>query len=59
IWLIQDGKEAGQTVPHVHLHIIPKRFSEWDSVEDRAPRTLGDMKAEAEHLKSLLNCHTT
>ncbi|OBZ82226.1 Bis(5'-adenosyl)-triphosphatase, partial [Choanephora cucurbitarum] len=32
IWLIQDGKEAGQTVPHVHLHIIPKRFSEWDSV---------------------------
>ena len=21
---IQDGKEAGQTVPHVHCHIIPR-----------------------------------
>ncbi|KAI8339318.1 HIT-like domain-containing protein [Blakeslea trispora] len=58
IWLIQDGKEAGQTVPHVHLHIIPKRFSEWDTVENRPSRTLDDMKAEAEQLKSLLNCHT-
>ncbi|RCH95615.1 hypothetical protein CU098_008567 [Rhizopus stolonifer] len=58
IWLIQDGKEAGQTVPHVHLHIIPKRFSEWSQhgIEDvnRVPRTLHDMKLEAKHLESML-----
>jgi bis(5'-adenosyl)-triphosphatase len=23
-WSIQDGQAAGQTVPHVHLHIIPR-----------------------------------
>jgi diadenosine tetraphosphate (Ap4A) HIT family hydrolase len=71
IWLIQDGKEAGQTVspnyavkytlvtrkkvPHVHLHIIPKRFSEWyqNGIEDkdRVPRTIEAMKIEAERLK--------
>ncbi|KAI7904907.1 fragile histidine triad protein [Cokeromyces recurvatus] len=56
IWLIQDGKEAGQTVPHVHLHIIPKRFSEWyqsGGVEDqdRIPRSIDEMKKEASRLK--------
>lgn len=24
-WSIQDGSAAGQTVPHVHLHILPRR----------------------------------
>ena len=24
-WTIQDGASAGQTVPHVHLHIIPRK----------------------------------
>jgi bis(5'-adenosyl)-triphosphatase len=23
-WAIQDAQEAGQTVPHLHLHIIPR-----------------------------------
>jgi diadenosine tetraphosphate (Ap4A) HIT family hydrolase len=26
----QDGPIAGQTVPHVHLHILPRRFpTDW------------------------------
>jgi bis(5'-adenosyl)-triphosphatase len=24
-WSIQDGEEAGQTVPHLHLHLIPRK----------------------------------
>jgi bis(5'-adenosyl)-triphosphatase len=27
-WTIQDGVSAGQTVPHVHLHIIPRKLSD-------------------------------
>jgi bis(5'-adenosyl)-triphosphatase len=25
-WTIQDGVSAGQTVPHLHLHIIPRKL---------------------------------
>jgi bis(5'-adenosyl)-triphosphatase len=34
---VQDGKESGQTVPHVHCHIIPrtKGNSEGDGIYDR------------------------
>ncbi|KAL1956120.1 hypothetical protein VTO42DRAFT_7639 [Malbranchea cinnamomea] len=28
---IQDGVDAGQTVPHVHAHIIPRRRSDLDA----------------------------
>ena len=28
---MQDGKAAGQTVPHVHCHIIPRRDGDMDS----------------------------
>ncbi|KAI8320840.1 HIT-like protein [Martensiomyces pterosporus] len=31
---IQDGKEAGQTVPHVHLHIIPRNKGDFDSNDE-------------------------
>jgi bis(5'-adenosyl)-triphosphatase len=24
-WSIQEGEEAGQTVPHLHLHLIPRK----------------------------------
>ncbi|SBS97421.1 histidine triad protein [Plasmodium ovale curtisi] len=26
---IQDGKDAGQTVEHVHIHIIPRKYSDY------------------------------
>ncbi|KRW99635.1 HIT-like domain [Pseudocohnilembus persalinus] len=45
---VQDGPTAGQTVKHVHCHIIPKK----DAIrhidnEERAPRTDEDMIKEA------------
>ena len=35
---IQDGPQAGQTVPHVHVHVLPRRagdFENNDEVYDR------------------------
>ncbi|KAJ1989539.1 Dinucleoside triphosphate hydrolase [Dimargaris cristalligena] len=31
---VQDGPAAGQTVPHVHVHIIPRRFGDWTNNDD-------------------------
>lgn len=30
-WILQEGSSAGQTVPHVHLHIIPRREGDLES----------------------------
>nr|GMD67044.1 bifunctional bis(5'-adenosyl)-triphosphatase/adenylylsulfatase FHIT [Ipomoea batatas] len=27
---IQDGPQAGQTVPHVHVHIIPRKSGDFE-----------------------------
>lgn len=48
---IQDGEDAGQTIDHCHIHIIPipKGYSpkEIDD-QDRQERTFEEMKDEAE-----------
>jgi bis(5'-adenosyl)-triphosphatase len=31
---IQDGPLAGQSVPHVHCHIIPRRLKDFDDVDE-------------------------
>ncbi|KAI8079976.1 HIT-like domain-containing protein [Halteromyces radiatus] len=31
---MQDGPEAGQTVPHVHMHIIPRRKGDYANNDD-------------------------
>ncbi|RHZ74366.1 hypothetical protein Glove_225g64 [Diversispora epigaea] len=64
--VMQDGPEAGQTVPHCHVHIIPRKvgdFVENDDIykeinkstrvdnEEREPRSLEEMDKEATHLR--------
>uniref|UniRef100_A0A7G3AB05 Nitrilase and fragile histidine triad fusion protein NitFhit n=1 Tax=Lutzomyia longipalpis TaxID=7200 RepID=A0A7G3AB05_LUTLO len=65
---VQDGKEAGQTVPHVHCHILPRRendFSYTDKIyselrrHDSTPadsnrRPLDEMIAEAAKYREVL-----
>ncbi|XP_060530672.1 nitrilase and fragile histidine triad fusion protein NitFhit [Cylas formicarius] len=31
---VQDGKFAGQTVPHVHVHILPRKQGDFDNNDD-------------------------
>uniref|UniRef100_A0A0D9XNI3 Bis(5'-adenosyl)-triphosphatase n=2 Tax=Oryzinae TaxID=1648021 RepID=A0A0D9XNI3_9ORYZ len=31
---IQDGPEAGQTVPHVHIHVIPRRKGDFEKNDE-------------------------
>jgi bis(5'-adenosyl)-triphosphatase len=33
-WTIQDGISAGQTVPHLHLHIVPRRLKDLPEGEE-------------------------
>jgi len=54
---IQDGINAGQSVKHVHLHILPKYSKDFDSKIDlveRLPRNEFDMYEEAELYRRML-----
>ncbi|MEO1655693.1 MAG: HIT family protein [Bacteroidota bacterium] len=39
-WILQDGKEAGQTVMHLHLHLIPRKDQDLPEPGDWYPRLL-------------------
>lgn len=40
-WTIQQGEDAGQTVPHLHLHLIPRRLKDLPHPGDWYPRLNG------------------
>lgn len=44
-WTIQNGEAAGQTVPHVHLHIIPRYTGDLAAPGDWYPE-LEQMRAD-------------
>ncbi|KAG9483915.1 bis(5'-adenosyl)-triphosphatase [Eleutherodactylus coqui] len=47
---IQDGPEAGQTVPHVHVHILPRRTGDFEK-NDTIYEILHDHDKEADSEK--------
>ncbi|KAJ3109996.1 hypothetical protein HK100_003191 [Physocladia obscura] len=48
---IQDGPAAGQSVPHVHLHIIPRNHGDWIDNDDIYP----EINRSERQMDSLLN----
>ncbi|KAM7533805.1 hypothetical protein Aperf_G00000114262 [Anoplocephala perfoliata] len=62
---IQDGKDAGQSVPHVHIHVLPRKPGDFaknddiydalqrhDKVANRKYRSEEEMTAEAKLFRS-------
>ena len=54
-YTIQDGADAGQTVPHVHIHILPGMDQKIHEAETYGKaRTIEDMSEEAQNYRSVL-----
>lgn len=49
-WILQDGKAAGQTVMHLHIHLIPRKELDLPEPGDWYPQL---KKKESEFIDSL------
>ncbi|TPX64258.1 hypothetical protein SpCBS45565_g05987 [Spizellomyces sp. 'palustris'] len=49
---LQDGPKAGQTVPHVHVHVIPRKKGDWANNDDIYPEIDRKEKELAGELKA-------
>lgn len=54
---IQDGPEAGQTVPHVHIHILPRKVGDferndiiYDLIEDKEKELKKKLELDKERM---------
>ena len=45
-WSIQDGMSAGQTVPHLHLHIVPRHAGDLPNPGDWYPALMASESAQ-------------
>lgn len=51
---IQNGALAGQTVPHLHVHVMPSHVIRLHPDSGQELRTLEDMSREATEIRELL-----
>ncbi|KAI8148293.1 HIT-like domain-containing protein [Fennellomyces sp. T-0311] len=47
--VIQDGPQAGQTVPHVHMHVIPRKVGDWANNDDIYDELAGKNKMRVDN----------
>lgn len=45
-WTVQDGAAAGQTVPHLHLHVIPRHSGDLPEPGDWYPALMASETAQ-------------
>jgi bis(5'-adenosyl)-triphosphatase len=45
---IQDGVDAGQTIPHLHVHVLPRKKGDFEKNDDIYDKLQSHDKGEVE-----------